>query len=106
MEGEFGAPRIYTTTDGGATWAFFEDTSGGNSLMVARMVGPLEAFAAGGGDVGRLWHTTDLVNWAASTTEVTECATFVSLALAEDNTVAYATGVLRSQLCSILKLEL
>ena len=106
MEGAAALPRIYTTTDGGATWTFMTDTSGGSSLMIARMTGPTEAFAAGGGDVGRLWHTVDLVNWEASTTTVTEAASFVSLALAADNTVAYATGVLRSQLCSILKLDL
>lgn len=106
MEGAAALPRIYTTTDGGATWAFMTDTSGGSSLMIARMTGPTEAFVAGGGDVGRLLHTTDLVTWEASTTTVSEAATFVSLALAADNTVAYATGVLRSQLCSILKLDL
>ena len=99
-------PRIMTTTDGGGTWAAFVDSSGSSSLMTAQMTGPTEAFVAGGGDVGRVWHTTDLATWSASTTSVTDAASFVSLDVVAGSTVAYGTGVLRSQLCSVLKLDL
>jgi hypothetical protein len=104
MEG-MGEPQIITTQDGGATWTRYSDQSGGVSLMAVRMTGPTEAFVAGGGDVGRMWHTTDLVNWSATTTDLQDAASLFSFALSEDLSMGYATGVLRSQLCSILKFE-
>mmetsp|Transcript_19431 Transcript_19431/g.23136 ORF Transcript_19431/g.23136 Transcript_19431/m.23136 type:complete len:385 (-) Transcript_19431:110-1264(-) len=99
------APQIVTTQDGGATWTRFTDPSGGVSLMAVRMTGPTEAYVSGGGDVGRMWHTADLVNWNDMTTDISDAVEIFSFALTGDSSVAYATGVLRSQLCSILKLE-
>merc|ERR1712167_60368 len=58
MEGNY-APKIVTTQDGGATWQEFVDESGSDSLMAVRMIGPKEVWAAGGGDTGRFWHSTD-----------------------------------------------
>jgi photosystem II stability/assembly factor-like uncharacterized protein len=99
-------PRIMTTTDGGATWTAFTDESGSVSLVAVRMVGPTEAYVAGGGDVGRMWHTTDLKNWVAYTTELTDAASLFSFAITPDQTISFATGVLRSQLCSMLKIDM
>mmetsp|Transcript_16790 Transcript_16790/g.21794 ORF Transcript_16790/g.21794 Transcript_16790/m.21794 type:complete len:375 (+) Transcript_16790:81-1205(+) len=98
-------PRILTTQDGGDTWNSFIDTSGSESLIGVRMTGPTEAFVAGGGDVGRIWHTTDLVNWDEYTTNVTDAVGIFSFALTEDTSTVYATGVLRSEICAMLKLE-
>lgn len=101
-----GAPRALSTTDGGATWTTFTAAdSGATSLMTALMVGPTEAYVAGGGLVGTVWHTTDLATWTASTTLATDAATLLSFTLNANGEVAYATGALRSQLMSILKLE-
>ena len=76
------------------------------SLMAVRAVaGTSEAFVAGGGDVGRIWHSTDLESWDATETALTDAASFTSLALTRDSSTLFATGVLRSQLCSLLKIE-
>ena len=65
-----------------------QDTSGSESLMAVRHVGESEIWAAGGGDVGRLWHTTDGgTNWEALTTTVTEAAMITSIAVASDDTL-------------------
>lgn len=56
--------------------------------MAVRHVGENEIWAAGGGDVGRLWHTTDGgANWEPLTTAVTEAAMFTSIAVASDDTI-------------------
>lgn len=106
MEG-VGAPRIVSTTDGGATWNTFTDPSGaGMSLMAVRMTGPTEAWVAGGGNTGRVWHTTDLVNWEKYETASTDAISLISLAIGSDGKSAFATGVLRSQLCSVLTIAI
>ena len=96
-----------STTDGGATWATFTDPSGaGMSLMAVRMTGPTEAWVAGGGDTGRVWHTTDLVNWEKYETASTDAIMLLSLAIGGDGKSAFATGFLRSQLCSVLTIAI
>jgi hypothetical protein len=104
MEG-MGVPQILSTQDGGNTWTIFNDESGGVSLMAARMYGPTEAWVSGGGDVGRMWHTTDLKTWTAYTTDMNDAAEIMSFDFNADQTMAFATGVLRSQLCDMLKLD-
>ena len=105
MEG-MGAPQVVTTTDGGATWSRFTD-SRGSSLMTVRMHGPSEVWAVGGGDKGRMWHTTDMVTWEAyeMDAKLTEPVALLSVAFNGDKTIAYGTGALRSQVCSIHKFE-
>ena len=62
---------IATTRDGGGSWSLFETPSPagpGNSLYTMRMVGPTEAWVAGGDgtggrgnpEEGQMWYTTDL----------------------------------------------
>jgi photosystem II stability/assembly factor-like uncharacterized protein len=52
-----------TTTDGGATWNATV-LPVGSSLMAVRMIpGTTEAWVSGGDTTGKMWHTTDLVNW-------------------------------------------
>jgi len=98
--------RIMSTVDGGASWETFETTGEpGDGLMAARMVGPTEAWVSGGNEVGEMWHTTDLVHWDVQTVEVTDAASIFSFALIPDGSGIYATGILRSQLCSVLKID-
>jgi hypothetical protein len=105
MEG-LGAPRIMSTMDGGATWTTFEDPSGGSSLMTARMTGATEAWVAGGGDVGRVWHSTDLVNWDAYETSSSDAVSIVAFAMGDNGKTAFATGVLKTQICSVLAIQI
>ena len=106
VEGPNTTPSILTTSDGGATWSQFADTSGSVSLMACRYVGEGEIFAAGGGDVGRLWHSLDAgATWEALTTSQTDAAMLSYIAVASDGTI-YASGVLRNQLSTMLKLTM
>jgi photosystem II stability/assembly factor-like uncharacterized protein len=100
-----GAPMVITTTDGGASWDTHPDDSGSVSLMAVRMTGPTEVWAAGGGDKGRLLHTVDLASWAALETDPSDAVLLSSFAFTNGGASAFATGVLRSQLCSIVKLD-
>ena len=53
----------------------------------------LKIWAAGGGDVGRLWHTTDGgKNWDEETTTLTEAAMLTAIAVAADDTIYGQSG--------------
>ena len=99
--------QVISTLDGGSTWTTFSiPTGAGNSLMSLRMTGPTEVWAAGGDSTGRLWHTTDLVNWDDSAFSVKDAAYDVtSFAIGPGGTAGFATGALLSQLCSVVKFE-
>ena len=106
MEG-IGNPKIMVTKDGGETWSSFEDPSGpGMSLLGVRMTGPTEAWVIGGGDVGRVWHSINLRTWDMYETTSQEAASLVSFAVSADGTSIFATGILRSQLCSVLTIKI
>lgn len=99
---------IVTTTDGGESWTEFSVPSGpGNTLMPVRMVGPTEVWAAGGSnaDTGEMWHTTDLVNWDKISTTLQEAAFLTAFAIFPSGEGCYATGMLVSQVCSVLKID-
>jgi hypothetical protein len=98
--------QIVSTKDGGRTWdTFTVPTGAGNSLMVARMTGPYEAWAAGGDSTGRIWHTTDLVNWDDSEFASKDAVFVTGIAIDESNKSGYVTGILRSQVSTLVKFE-
>ena len=105
LDGSLSQPsQILTTTDGGATWATYS-TDQASTVMPVRMVGKTEAWAGGGDVTGQLWHTTDLKTWDKQGTAVNDAFFLSSFALdPAAGAFAYATGFLRSQLCSVLKI--
>ena len=95
--------QIISTTDGGATWTIFDvPTGAGNSLMTIRMTGPTEAWAAGGDTTGRIWHSTDLVNWDDSAFATKDAGYVTGIAIGPDGTAGYITGALKSGICSVI----
>lgn len=100
------SPQIMSTTNGGANWTTTTLTQG-SSLLAVRMVAPgsKETWVSGGDSTGKLWHSTDLASWDNYATEIEDAAYLFSFAVTPDHASSYATGVLRSQLCSILKIE-
>lgn len=70
------------------------------------MLSATEIWAAGGGSTGYLWHSTDGgVTWDKFTTLMADALYVSSFVVKPDKTGMYAAGVLRSQLCSILKID-
>jgi hypothetical protein len=67
--------------------------------------GASDVWVSGGDTTGKMWHSTDLTNWDNYATEVTDASYVFSFAITPDGASAYATGILRSQLCSILKID-
>lgn len=104
MEGQ-GAPRIFSTTDGGANWDMFEDTSGGISLMAVRMTESGETWAAGGGDQGRFWHGAAGGNGYDAYTVPRATAAMVTAFSDMTADIVYATGALASNLCSVFTIQ-
>ena len=106
LDGGFEQPSVFvTTTDGGATWQRTA-TDEPSTLFAVRMVGEKEAWA-GGGDVqsGGMWHSTDLTTWEKQSMAVSDAVFLTSFALDPvSSAFVYATGFLRSNLCSVLKI--
>ena len=102
MEG-IGSPKVMTTTDGGSTWTEFLVDTKSTSLMAAKMVSTTEAWVAGGGDTGRMWHSTDLSNWEENTVDAGDAVSLTDFDIDADARVLYMTGVSRLQVCNMLK---
>lgn len=95
--------QILTTSDGGENWSSFS-TDLPSTMMPLRMVGKTEVWAGGGDTTGQMWHTTDLQSWTKQSTATSDAFFLSSFALdPAAGTFAYATGFLKSQLCSVLK---
>jgi photosystem II stability/assembly factor-like uncharacterized protein len=102
--GDDNSAEILTTTDGGETWTNF-NLGPQSTAMTANMVGPTEAWVGAGDTVGRMWHTTDMVNWDDYPFAASDSIAVGAFAPSPGGKGGYATGILRSQQCSILKID-